>query len=43
LPAVLFVSATVPAKELRDRGLKHLPKPFDLKELHRRVAALLGD
>lgn len=43
LPAVLFVSATVPARELRDRGLENLPKPFDLEELHRRVAALLGD
>jgi DNA-binding response OmpR family regulator len=43
-PAVLFVSARIPQKELAKRGItKYLNKPFDLEDLHREVKALLGD
>lgn len=43
MPPTLVVSARPPVAELRARGLDPLRKPFDLEELHRRVAALLGD
>ena len=44
MPAVLFVSSTVPPGALAERGLPaQLPKPFDLDELLQRATTLLGD
>jgi DNA-binding response OmpR family regulator len=44
MPAVLFVSARIPKKELAKRGIEsYLHKPFDLEHLHQAVAALLED
>ena len=44
MPAILFVSSTVPREALAERGLtEQLSKPFDLEELLRRVTVLLGD
>jgi CheY-like chemotaxis protein len=44
MPAVLFVSGSMPGEALAARGLtEQLSKPFDPEELLRRVTALLGD
>ena len=44
MPAVLFVSASLPHDELAARGVTDfLAKPFELDALLQRVATLLGD
>jgi len=44
MPAVLFVSGSMPREALAARGLAEpLSKPFDPEALLRRVTALLGD